>query len=284
MVVPGGVAVKGIGSFFANSLIQSAKFAALHESFGSIALNEEISGERFATNTAFGVVFHSSLKGLGMGGKRILQSERTRELVLTLALKNPFPRFPINPSKAALELPLAFRPNANIGRAPIPIPMGERIPILPINPGMRPRPGYKFNYEGGITEMEGMVTIRSSNVHADITGLTKKKASELVRDTIHDIAEDAGLQRLQGPLYLRPPKRGTTVKQIRHEGSRWHETPIYGPRSEFDVQSLPFRQHGMKGVRMGRNHRRGPNRKYEGGTEQVLIRLMRQSGVWVRRR
>jgi len=98
MLIPGGIAVGGARSFIANSTLQSAKFAAVHEGFGAVVLDEEISPKRFATNTALGVFFHGSLVGAGKGLQAAVQSKLARELTLIAALKNPFAHIP--PSRA----------------------------------------------------------------------------------------------------------------------------------------------------------------------------------------
>lgn len=187
--------------------------------------------------------------------------------------------------------PRPVAPRPLIPTKPNPLPMGERIPVLPLHQrlpsgamvgsGMKPRPGFKFTYEGRVAEMEGMVTVNSDDLVLNITGKSKKQASIIVRDAIHDLAGEAGLRRLEGPIYLRIGKKTTT---LRPEGSRWHETPLWGRSNQIDVQSLPFRQHGIKGVRMSRHHRRKPGgRGFEGGTEQILVRILREAGIHVTR-
>jgi RHS repeat-associated protein len=150
-----------------------------------------------------------------------------------------------------------------------PIPMGERIPVAPVEPGMVPRPGFKHTYDGGISAHDGIVTVRipDRSVLPDpedvrfVRDGTWKEAKERVRDALQAPALKAGLSR---------DARGGGRNQI-------HETPLFGRRDQLDVQALPLREHGGKGSKMNRHHRPIPGGGgFEGGTSQVTGGLRRR--------
>jgi hypothetical protein len=245
-------------------------------------------------------------KALAVTGKALsplLKTKFAREMALSLALKNPLPRIP-KFSKAGVEMRAAEYVPGPGTRIPIPlkpIPMGERIPLLPatstlpsgarVGPGMLPRPGFKFTYEGGVAPMEGMVTLRVRDIiaralsHEKAVNLTiAKKASGFLRSKIiHKMANEAGLRRLPGFLY-RFINKETGKITWRRMGSQLHETPLYGRFGQVDVQGLSYSQHGGRGVSVYRHHRPMPSiLRHEGGTKQILVTILRMRGQWVRR-
>jgi len=161
----------------------------------------------------------------------------------------------------------------------IPIPRGERIPFQPIlgDVGMKPRPGFKFNGEGGISPIEGQVTLRVDDIEFPAEKFNLADPEAAMRRSIHKSAKAHGLKRQQGNYY-KVKKDGEMVWE--RKNSQLHETPLWGNGDQVDVQGLKFSEHGKEKVKKIRHHR---GAKGEGGTKQVFVKKARQQGIWVPR-
>jgi len=129
MLIPGSIGIRGLRTFAANSVLQSAKFAAVHEGFGKIAMDEEISVKRFATNTLIGAGVHGAIGVVLIGPKRILQSSLAREYVLAAALRNPNPNFSGMASSRGSRI--VIRAPRNPSPSPVAVEMGIDAALAP---------------------------------------------------------------------------------------------------------------------------------------------------------
>ena len=124
--------------------------------------------------------------------------------------------------------------------------INPRIKPPAIAPGMLPRPGYGFGFEGRIFRHEGQVTVPTT---------TRAKSESGVRTALQKPAKAAGL---------------TAPKDSDYE---LHETPLFGNSSQTDVQKLHkdyhYDRHNV--------HRRTADGGFEGGTTQVRRRNLRQA-------
>lgn len=128
------------------------------------------------------------------------------------------------------------------GSERIPLPMNERIPLQPLEPGMVPRPGYKWGGDGQLHPHGGQVTVSTENMRPP------QKKSDSVRRELQERAQEKGLREA--------------------DNMELHETPMFGSRKQIDVQLLPTANHRLGKGQMKVHHRKW-RRGYVGGTNDV---------------
>lgn len=119
LLIPGSIAAKTAPRLLANMLLQSTKFAAVHETFGATVLKEPVSGERFVENTATGMFLQSVFVTGAMGFRSF--SELWPRGAPNIKVETPF-LAELLPAPPANADPLAALPEPDIPHLRLDVP------------------------------------------------------------------------------------------------------------------------------------------------------------------